>query len=300
MVCADTNAFILSLVCLINLALALFFFTPFRCTPCYALHDFLGSKIFAVLSFDLALFISALIYTAAPDSWPGDFTSQLWIIISFWVFFYFIFDVLWVLIFPLSALSLMSPVWVVIKDIIKSKWKYAFGVNASDDLVLATFVVLLAFLGFLSLLLFYYRFLHRLYYSVVLSLLMVIAIKTLLNNVGIGKICCEFGEDANYDECPILLSTTYFIIYLVLAVGGIWVTMFKYQMLCYSGDRKTTKSQQDKVNSGEAHESFHNTHVQDTDEPYTRIDQETPTSATIELQSLMDPSTVSSNYTKHD
>jgi hypothetical protein len=251
------------------LAIALFYFTPFRCHPCYAIHDFVGSKIFAIVAFDLSLFISALIYTAAPDSWPSDFMSQFWIVLSFFVFFYFIFDVLWVMIFPLTAMSLMSPIWVVIQDVIRSKWKYAFNVNASDDLILATFIVFLIFTVVLTILLFYYRFLHRLYYSIVLSLLMVIALKTMIHNVGKGSICCNFTDENEYDQCPILLSTTYLIIFIVVATLGLWLTMYKYKMLCYS-ESSTSKSESDKVIKQVETPGVSSS--TDDSEPYNRID----------------------------
>lgn len=248
MVCANTNAAILSIICIVNLSVAIFYFIPFKCKSCHAIHDFVGSKTFGIISLDISLFLSALIATVAPDSWPRDIASQIWIVLSLWIFFYLIFDILWVAIFPLSALSLMGPVWAIIKDIIKSKWKYAFDVDASDGLIIASFVVLLLFTGIMIILLFYYKFLHRIYYAIVLAIIFMIAMKTVINNIDKEKICCDFQNSEDLELCPILFNWPYLLTTVVFATLGVLITMYKYEMLCFA-DRNKSKLNTDKHDS---------------------------------------------------
>jgi hypothetical protein len=278
MVCADTNSFVLTIVCLINIAIAIFFFLPFSCKPCHAIHDFIGSKVFAILALDLSLFMGALIYTVAPSSWPSGVTAQLWIIVSFWIFFYFIFDVLWVIIFPLSAMSLMSPIWVVIQDVIRAKWKYAFGVDASDALVVGTFVTMLLLLSVMTILLFYYKFLHRIYYSIVLSVLLCMAFKVLIFNVPVGRICCEFNEATNQEECPILFSLAYLIIMVIVMLCGVTITMSKYEMLCCTRNIQTKAATRKQLASAQS--TVHTTMTASTCQMYNRLDKEDSTETT--------------------
>jgi hypothetical protein len=110
-----------------------------------------------VLSLDLALFFAALLATQAPDSWPRGFESQIWIVISFWIFFYMVSDILWVVIFPLSSLSLLNPVWNVIREFIRRNWKYGFGVDASEELVIGTFIFMLLLMASGTIILLYFK-----------------------------------------------------------------------------------------------------------------------------------------------
>lgn len=263
MICADTNPFVLVVVCLINILISIFYFIPFSCKICHAFHDFLGSKLFALIAFDLSLFLAAILYTVTPDSWPTNFFAQAWIVISFWLFFYFIFDVIWIIIFPLSAISLMDPVWIVIKDIIKTKWKYAFGVDASNELVVYTFIFILLVTSVLSGLLIYYKFLHRIYYSMILTFLFIVAIKVIINNVTSGKICCDFSSGENMDQCPILFNLPYLIVLIITSFFGVWITMYKYEMLCFGREVKsnTTQDKEIKIHS-----------VPASSQIYTRLD----------------------------
>lgn len=275
MICADTNPFVLAIVCLINILISIFYFIPFPCKICHAFHDFLGSKLFALIALDLSLFLAAVLYTVAPDSWPTNFFSQAWIVISFWLFFFFIFDVIWILIFPLSAISLIDPVWLIIKDIIKTKWKYAFGVDASDDLIMYTFIFIIVVTSLLTGLLLYYKFLHRIYYSIILSVLFVIAIKVMINNISTGKICCDFSNGEDMDQCPILFNLQYLIVVIIISFFGVWITMYKYEMLCF-GRELESKTNQDKDIKIQS--------LPTSNQIYTRIDTDESTETVSLLQ----------------
>lgn len=289
MVCANTDPFVLSIVCIVNITICLYFFIPFSCKSCHAIHDFLGGKLFALFSLDMALFFAALVSTVAPDSWPRNAASQIWIILSFWIFFYLIFDVLWVIILPLSALSLMDPVWNVIREVIRSNWKYAFGVDASDGLVIATFIFVLLVASIITILIFYFKFLHRIYYSFVLVVLFVMSMKAFINNVPAGEICCDFTGSQGLDRCPILFDLTYFLITIFLSLIGISITMYKYDMLCCERIKNNkSKSKQDKTNStGESNNVENKTKAKSTfsssSQFYNRIDS----TDTEEFQSLV-------------
>jgi hypothetical protein len=229
------------------------------------------------------LFFAALLATQAPDSWPRGLESQIWIVISFWIFFYLIFDILWVVIFPLSSLSLLSPVWNVIKEFIRHNWKYGFGVDASDGLVIGTFVFMLVLMSSITIVLFYFKHLNRIYYSIIFVFIFMMSLKTLVNSVPAGEICCDFANGENMDMCPILFNTGYFVATVILATMGVAATMYKYKMFGCHSTQIETKEKQDITKSSS--ESEHKVKSCDL---YNRID----TNDSDESQKLL-PVTVS-------
>lgn len=231
MVCAIIDPWVTTIIVSINIICCFLYFIPFR-FQCYnvVIRDIIERNSFMLFSLILAMFTAAVLSTAAPDAWPKGPSSQFTIVLSFFIFYCFVFDVLWVFLIPLCTLGLLDPIWTLMINFIKCTWKNTFGIEVTNLTCILTLIFLLLLIGGIVYYINKMRWIHHWMYTLLYCFSITSTLKTIHYNIPSQLICCSVSLDDSPDLCPLYLNHYYVIILIFTMIICIPLSIYNTNM----------------------------------------------------------------------